>query len=175
MTGLARGLIVFGAVLLFMGMAGHACAQTFDLTWTGAYGPGSATLTATNDGRGVYTITAISGIKNGQAIDGWSRDGWLRDGWLRDGWSRDGWSRYRDTDQAIYPFSRTNLVDFSGLAFSVGTYGGYPKVYTECRNGLPGTTLDITPAATTPEPASFLLFLTGLLAITFLTQRKLAR
>lgn len=75
-------------------------AITFNLTWTGAYGPGSAILTATDDGGGTFTVTAISGNQDGSSIVG-----------LAD---------YGDNDNEIFPSALVQL-DFPGLGFAVGS------------------------------------------------------
>jgi CheY-like chemotaxis protein len=68
MSNIIRGSVFAGAALLFMGTPHCAYADVFDLSWTGAYGPGSATLTATALGGGVFNVTALSGTQNGSSI-----------------------------------------------------------------------------------------------------------
>jgi len=166
-----------GALLLFLGTAGRAHGDTFDLTWTGAYGPGSAILTASNDGPGEFTVSAITGNQNGSSIV--------------------GLANYGDNDNAIF-FPATVQLDFFGLAFKVGstdynlfayTLPGNTNVYTECssavalsctggdvNNGLPVTSLSITPATSAvPEPTSIGLLCPALLGALGLLRRKTAR
>ena len=161
----ARVLIVCGSAFLLMGTPRLASAQTtFDLTWTGGYGPGTAILTATPDGGDEYTVTAISGDQNGSMISGILSPG-----------------GYGGNDNLIYYPGSPNQVDVFGLGFSVGSTDYnlwfYPPGYWECSsdvtlgcgegNSPQVESLEIDP---TPEPGTLLLFASGLLG--FLLCRK---
>jgi hypothetical protein len=166
------GSIVAGALLLIMGTAGNAYGDSFNLTWTGGYGPGSATLTATNDGGGEFTVTGLSGLQNGVPITFINSD------------------VYGSNDNAIFQPPNPDLLDLAGLGFFDGTndynlflYGipGDGNTYTECNSAgpegscefitqfnvaKPVTFLSITPVTSTvPEPASMVTLLLGTLAV----------
>ena len=166
-----------GAFLLLPGTARQVFGDTFDLTWTGAYGPGTAILTATNDGGGTFTVTSISGTQNGSPIL--------------------GLATYGDNDNEIFP-SATIQLNYAGLAFAVGstdfnlfayTLPGDTNVYTECSSlvattctggnvddGLPVTSLNVTGATSAvPEPTSGGLLGLMLLAALDLLRRKTVR
>ena len=170
----ARLLVVSSAVLLLAGTAGLASAETFELTWTGGYGPGDAILTATYDSGDTYTVTAIvSGEQNGETISA-----------LLPPYPASG-NYGGNGNQIYYPGygSADQQVDVMGLAFSAGAYDYnlwyYPPGYWECSssvtlgcgegNSLAVTSLEITPVAT-PEPGSMFLLGSGALAV--LLRRK---
>ena len=171
-----RILIVSGAVLLMMGTARPASADTFELTWTGGYGPGDATLTATYDSGDTYTVTAISGEQNGETITA-----------LLPPYPASG--NYGGNDNQIYVpgyGSGDQQVDVMGLAFSVGsTYYNlwyYPPGYWECSssvtfgcgegNSLAVDSLEIVPVST-PESGTLLLFGSGAFAVLLCRKRIL--
>jgi hypothetical protein len=162
----ARILIASGAVLLSMGTAKLASAETFELTWTGGYGPGDAILTATYDSGDTYTVTAISGEQNGAMITA-----------LLPPYPASG--QYSGNDNHIYVpgyGSADQQVDVMGLGFSVGSTDYnlwyYPPGYWECSsavtsgcgegNSLAVDSLEIVP---TPEPNTLLLLGSGVLSV----------
>lgn len=157
----ALAAVLIGGILLAV-TARNAEADTFSMTWTGGYGPGSATLTATSDGGGVFTVTDIVGTQNGVAIS--------------------GPVTYAESDNLIFP-TPTTLLDFYGLSFAAGPNDynifsyGLPVIYNECGSAIaciagPGgtslalTTLSITPAVTNaPEPSSLASLSLGLAGV----------
>jgi hypothetical protein len=163
--------ILAGALLVIIGTAGSAYGDSFDLTWTGGYGPGSATLTATDDGGGQFTVTGLSGLQNGVPI------------------TLINILVYASNDNEIFQPPQTNLLDLAGLGFfdgtnnynlSLYTISGDGNTYTECNSAGPEgscenatqldlahpvTSLSITPASTVPEPASIGTLLLGTLAV----------
>jgi hypothetical protein len=170
------GWMIAGALLLMFGTARHAYGDTFDLTWTGAYGPGSATLTATFVSGDEYLVTAMTGAQNGSAVS-------LLDQGV-----------YGFNDNAIFPFLAIQL-DIDGLGFSAGgvnfnlfafTLLGNTNTYTECssavticigddeinKNALAVTTLAITPV---PEPTSVALLGAMALGVVHLLRRRFSR
>jgi PEP-CTERM motif len=175
-------LSIIGAILLQLGTPGTAKADsnTYDMTWTGAYGPGYAVLTVEPYG-GSYMVTEITGVQDGMSITGVVIPSALPPSY-----------GYGGNDNMIFPDSTTELVDFRGLAFTAGgydynifAYAGLGSQYVECSSAnpltpyctdgsatsysLPVTTLEIT--ADTPEPSSVLLLSTGLLSL-FAIRRK---
>ena len=153
-------VVLLGGIFLAV-TARSAQADTFDVAWTGGYGPGSARLTATSDGAGVFTVTGIVGTQNGVAIS--------------------GLATYAQSDNLIFP-TPTTLLDFYGLSFAAGPNDynmfsyGLPVTYDECSSAVaciagPGNTslrltaLSITPAVNTPEPSSFMFLSLGLVGI----------
>ena len=58
MRSVLTALLLTGILLAVT--ARNAAADTFDMTWAGGYGPGSAVLTATNEGGGNYLVTGVS-------------------------------------------------------------------------------------------------------------------
>jgi len=169
-----------GALVLVTSVAPYALGDTFDLAWTGAYGPGSAVLTATDLGSETFLVTAMSaGVQNGLPI------------------TLLPVNAYGLNDNEIYQPPNTDLLDLLGFAFSDGTNDynlflwtipGDGNTYTECSsavtgvNGcldtadfnisLPVTTLSITP---TPEPTSVALLGVAVLGAVALRRRKSAR
>jgi hypothetical protein len=142
----------------------------FDITWSGTYGTGSATLTTTADGGGEYTVTNITGTQGSLSIG--------------------GLASYGDADQTVY-YPATPALDFAGIAFSVGSTDynlwngdGNTNVsadlqnsYNECSSavtacdtyatddlGVPLTSFTITEVtAAAPEPSSLGLLFVSLL------------
>ena len=180
MSNIIRGSVFAGAALLFMGTPHCAYADVFDLSWTGAYGPGSATLTATALGGGVFNVTALSGTQNGSSI------------------SLIAPGVYGSNDNEIFQPPNTNLLDLAGLGFTDGTFDYnlflYTKPaqtdpYTECRSdqtvcesttdfntsGLSVDTLSITPQTSpVPEPMSAALLATAALTVLSFSRRRTA-
>jgi hypothetical protein len=175
-----RGSVLTGAVLVFMGAPHCAYADVFDLSWTGAYGPGSATLTATDLGGGAFNVTALSGTQNGSSIS-----------LLAPG-------TYGSNDNDIFQPPNTNLLDLAGLSFTDATFSynlflftraGQSNPYTECRSdqtvceteddfnnlGLSVDTLTITPETSpVPEPMSVALLATAALTALGFRRRRTA-
>ncbi len=179
---LIRGSAIAGALLVFMGTSHCAYADVFDLSWTGAFGPGSATLTATDLGGGSFEVTALSGTQNGSSI------------------SLIAPGAYGSNDNEIFQPPNTNLLDLAGLGFTDGaldynlflyTRPGQSDPYTECRSdqtdcqsapefdraGLSVDSLTITPETSpVPEPMSVALLATAALtALGFSRRRKAAK
>jgi hypothetical protein len=169
-----RSLLVLCALLVMLLAAGHAYADTLDLTWTGAYGPGNATLTATNDGGGEYTVTGITGTQNGASIT--------------------GLVNYADADDLVF-LSSAYYFNLAGISFAAAgtdynlftyTLPSLTNTYTECSSavtacdtyplddeGLPIDTLSITKVSTgVPEPGSLFQLCAGLLVLGILVQRS---
>jgi hypothetical protein len=175
--------LLFAGFLTLATTARQAYGDTFEMTWTGGYGPGSAVLTATPDGGGVFTVTGMSfGLQDGLAISLLPMNG------------------YGDNDNAIYQSPNTDLVDFLGFGLTDGTndYNIFlwtlpneTNTYTECSsadtttgctedsdfNLSPAiTTLSIVPVSSpTPEPSSWALFGIGMVLIFMQLRRKALR
>jgi hypothetical protein len=141
--------------------ARNAAADTFDMTWAGGYGPGSAILTATNEGGGNYLVTGVTGTQNGVTIS--------------------GVASYAQSDNLIFP-AGTALLDFYGLSFAAGPNdynifsNGLPITYDECSSALACitgpqntslalTSLSITPVTNTPEPGTLIFLLLGTIGV----------
>jgi len=163
-----RVKLAFAVVLcaLLSVAAVSAKADTFNISWTGAYGTGSGTLTATDLGSGEFLMTSLDATQNGLLLT-----------LLVPG-------TYGANDNDTFPFQAPQL-DVSGFSFSDGTafYNVYnlpgTLSYFECvstatacfvGDGAQLETFNITP---TPEPATALLLGTGLLAL-FGSRRKRA-
>jgi hypothetical protein len=166
-------ILFLAAVALSIGMAKTAGADAFDMTWDGTYGAGNAILTATNDGFGQFTVTAITGEQGGTTITALLPP-----------------NAYFN-DNFIYPALATKL-DFNGISFAEGTtdfnlfffppvFGG-PNMYVECSSGVcptlgqiglstPLTSFNIVPVAA-PEPGIVILLLVGLSGLAVLRFRK---
>lgn len=173
MRSLIRFAFVLTALVLTAALAQTVRAdETFDISWTGSYS-GSATVTATDEGGGVFLVDSISGMQNGSAISFLDTPGF-----------------YGANDNDIYPGSTAapanTLVDLFGLAFDVGgvdydifffdsAVDGGPNEYVECAStvepdclstaeldaALPLATFTITEVAA-PEPGSLLLLSLGI-------------
>jgi hypothetical protein len=165
------------AILVMLGAPRHALADVFDLTWTGAYGPGSATLNATPIGGNAYEVTSLSGTQNGSSIS-----------LLAPG-------AYGGNDNEIFVPGTPDQLDFPGFGFTDGTFDynlfaytlpGDTNTYTECRsdvatvcsggdvnNGIAVATLSITPAVSSvPEPGSVILLITVAIGAAVLQRRR---
>lgn len=178
MRKITRLFICFGILLLAM-TAKNAYADSFSINWTGGYGPGTAMLTATNEGGGLFMVTSITGTQNGMSISGLVP---------QLGYANNNY---------IYPSSNPLLDDY-GLAFTVGSteynlffndISASPSVYAECSSAVtpcmseaqvalsvPLTGFTMTEISTTgvPEPSSLLLVFAGLGALLGLSWRKRA-
>ena len=144
------------------------------MTWTGAYGSGSADLTATPDGTDEWTVTSLTGTQDGLPISLAT-------------------VAYGDADDDIFqPPNYNYLVDRSGLAFTDGTNdynifqdnGSTPA--QECSSAVNGpcvggyaddaptlTSFTITPGiSTVPEPTSAGLVGIMVLGVALAIRRK---
>jgi hypothetical protein len=180
MTNFIRCFVLAGSLLLIGVVTPRAYGDSFILNWTGAYGPGSAVLTATPNGVGMFLVTAMNtAVQNGLPITLLPPN------------------VYGANDNEIYQPPNTNLLDLAGLGFSDGTndYNLFlytipadGNTYTECSSAVTGTTgclttsdfdrsqpvntLTITPLAGTPEPASVALCGAAFLGAIILRRRK---
>ena len=170
----ARLLTGFIALLLLTVTAKDAYGDTFDISWTGGYGPGTAVLTTTDVlVSGTLTVTAITGTQNGAAIS-----------------SLVAQLGYGGNNNFIYP-SSFPAVDSMGLAFSVGStdynlffngpgYAECSSAVTPCISNadlllsVPVTSVSLTavPASGVPEPTSLILLSAGLLVCVGAAWRK---
>jgi len=156
---MAAGLLVAGAA--------HAAITSFDFSYSfpiedlgdfpSGFTSASGVLTVTDQGGGVYLITAISGQWNGQVITGLLPVG-----------------SYFDNDNLIFPDSDPKLSE-GGFAFSVSGPiagdNGFGKVsvihlvgdgYTDSGDNTGYVqTFSLTPSAPVPEPAGWMLLLLG--------------
>jgi hypothetical protein len=176
---LIRGSLCAGAILAMLSVPKHARADVFDLTWTGAYGPGSATLTATPLGGNAFLVTSLSGTQAGAPI------------------SLLAVGVYGDNDNEIFVPGSPDQLDFDGFGFADLTFDynlfshplpGNTNTYTECRsdvattctggdvdNGIAVTSLSITPAVgAVPEPGSVVLLITVAAGIVIRQRRRSA-
>ena len=165
------------ALLLFAAATPRSVwADTFDATWTGAYGNGSATITASLVSGDEYIVTAMTGTQGGSAVTLLAVNG------------------YASNDNDIYYPASPEELDFSGVAFSAGgedydvyfdnesgdfenpsdavLYGGYAEcsssvnaceTYPEDEAASVPITFsltEVTPAAV-PQPSSLVLLSPG--------------
>jgi PEP-CTERM motif len=176
MCKVTRLFLCFSFLLLVAMTARNAYADSFTLSWTGGYGPGSALLTATDDGGGVFTVTSITGTQNGASISGLVPQ-----------------LGYGNNN---YIYSSDPVLDDYGVAFIVGgvdydlfydDYGSSTPYYAECSSAVtpcmtdpeialsvPVTSLTITAGSSTgvPEPSSLVLLFAGLSALLGFAWRK---
>jgi hypothetical protein len=141
--------------------AGPLPVVVFDWSTTGP--SGSGTFTATDDGSGTYTITAITGTFNGGTITSLSLPGLGLGG---------------NDNLLFYPGS--DQLDISGFSFDEGPYGfniyddgGYGDIYQNVMGQYGGsiTTFTASPSVT-PLPAALPLFATGIGAMGLLGWRR---
>ena len=141
--------------------------RVFDFTYTGAgistRGQFTTTATATN---GAYTVTGITGTRNGAAITGLIAPG----------------DPTFANDNSLY--ASGPYADYAGIAFTVGSAGSARRFdiydfnmptdnpsYRECTDPCattptdPQVTFTVTPATTAPEPATLALLGAGLLGV----------
>ena len=166
MRSSVRAAIVLAALVVCAGTAGHAFGDEFDVTWTGASGPGNAIVTATEQSDGVtWDVTSIMGEQNGADIT--------------------GLSNYGGADNLIFPTS-FERVDESGIAFTTASYSynifENPLEFfadAECSSQFNGaclaideygpapllTSFSITPVTSAPEPGSIMLLVLGLFGV----------
>ena len=174
-----RGTIIAATFLLVTAAAPPLAAEIFTMTWTGGYGPGSATLNATLVGTDEWSIVSMSGNQNGLSI------------------SLDP-SHYGGADDIFYqPPTFSYLADHAGIAFIDGTnaynifttpagstnYMECSSAFTSCYAG-DGTKLSsifVKPdpsggnggtRSPTPEPPSFFLVLPAFVAFLVFAVRK---
>lgn len=177
MLKVTRFLFCLAVALVFVAGARHAYADEFQITWTGGYGPGNAIITATNDGGGLFTVTAITGTQNGATITGLLP-----------------LQGYGGNDNDVFP-SSSPVLDYHGFAFVAGgadynlffdnnplTNSNVFGSYDECVSTVTpcGLAPDVNPAipltsfsiTSTPEPSSAFLLLTGLLGLVMVIWSK---
>src|SRR5215469_2676662 len=179
----ARLLTGFIALLLLTVTAKDAYGDTFDISWTGGYGPGTAVLTTTNVlVSGTLTVTAITGTQNGAAISSLLPQCVFQSNKCVVG--------YGGNNNFIYP-SSFPAVDSHGLAFSIGStdynlffngpgYAECSSAVTPCISNadlllsVPVTSVSLTavPASGVPEPTSLILLSAGLLVCVGAAWRK---
>src|ERR1700690_1730701 len=182
MNSFARRLVITLALVVLLGGASSAYADSFQLTYSGGGLNGILNLTATPEGGGSYLVTSISGVQNGSLVTGLIAP--VASGLiiLPDG---DGFTY----DNLLFAGSNT-ILDNAGLLFtiaglsqpvnlySVGTSSYMQSTYT----GVGGSwsfpnDFDSTPVrlalVTTPEPSTLALCLMGFLVLILRSSRKL--
>jgi|SRR5271165_3665640 len=105
----ARTLVVLSALLIVPLVAQNAFAgpieQKFKITWSGAYGTGSALVDATVLSSGVFQVFSMTGTQNGLSISS----------------LLNGNTFYGNTNKLYLPTGSVGPVDGGGLAFGVGS------------------------------------------------------
>jgi len=141
-----------GFCLLAVPSSAFAQNQDFVFLWSGPFGAGSATVSATNGGFGLFRITSMTNAtQNGLAITLLGPGG------------------YGPNDNLIFPAFPLALVDNNGFSFTDGTNGyniflpiqsiidqthAIPNTYYEC-NSATGSTCIGCPAPTCASPLAF--------------------
>ena len=158
-----RRLLPTFALLSALALPAAAHAITFTVTGSGAGYSGTGTLTAIANGGGSYTLTGLS-APGSNGID--------------------GVGTFNGNDNLFFPTSAT-LVDNKGFAFS-DTQGNttfnvdvfstganaYSAYYLDNDGSSATFPVTMSLVAATPEPASWLLLATGLLAAAGLMRRR---
>jgi len=169
--------VVLALIVVISAPVAHA--DSFSISWTGGFGPGSVTVDATNEGGGEFLITSLTGTQVGSPV------------------TLQPTGTYGNNTNLIFPgggpsgscsagISPTSQLDNCGFTFTDGTSNFNifsailePGTYWECDSsvtttpncvaspqfpGTPGvelTSFSITPLTTAPEPVTGLLLLTG--------------
>jgi len=174
MNRLTRILTILFVLFVLAGNAQNACADTFDMTWSGLYGTGSAVVTATSEGGGQFLLSSVVGTQAGLSLT-----------LLPPG-------AYGSNGNFIYPGLNPQL-DFLGIAFTDGSFdyniffdtAPGTLVYRECissdtacENHGDGVELEsfvITrPTSGVPEPSSALLLVAGMFGLVGVARRRRA-
>lgn len=176
---------VAGGLLIWAALPTGAYADVLDLSWSGAFGSGSAIANATNEGGGKFLVTSLEdGTQNGVSISLLNLDVYSENDNLLFPSGACGGSEQNSCSVGSY------LLDGFGLAFSDGTNdyllwkpiaAGAGVSYYECSSaqapscngytyGHPLTSFLVTPV---PEPKTIWLFATvGLCLFGVGTHRK---
>jgi hypothetical protein len=166
---MSRVFLILCALLFLLVTAKGAFAQSFEITWTGGYGPGTAYFNGTpNAGpSGGFLLTSlITGTQNSVSLTGLDTVG-----------------SYGGNDNLVLLTTPPGLVDLAGIAFSDGTYSyniyDYSGTLLECSSEFTichanGSGVDLTGLSVTetPEPSTNLLFLSGIGILLIAVARK---